>query len=83
MDTAQTYQSMDDFGYTFTGGSATLINALPLPQKDDLLKDLFQWVSNYIGVSYPRITVWGSNLSATNLPTKHFPIKSVFHRTMG
>src|SRR5882672_6785705 len=43
VDTTQTFQSIDGFGYTLTGGSASLINSLPANQKDDLLKNLFLW----------------------------------------
>src|SRR5258705_6855507 len=41
VDTTQTFQSIDGFGYTLTGGSATLINALPASTKDNLLNELF------------------------------------------
>ena len=37
VDSTQTYQSIDGFGYTLTGGSATLINTLPASTKDELL----------------------------------------------
>jgi glucosylceramidase len=64
VDTTQTYQSIDGFGYTLTGGSATLINSLPATQKDDLLKELFAYDDNNIGVSYIRISLGASDLSA-------------------
>src|SRR5947209_6886959 len=38
IDTAQTFQSMDGFGYTLTGGSAQLINTLAAGVRDSLLK---------------------------------------------
>ena len=41
VDTTQTYQSIDGFGFALTGASATLINSLPENQKDALLKELF------------------------------------------
>src|SRR6266513_1012008 len=41
VDTTQTYQTIDGFGYTLTGGSATLINSLPSSAKDALLNELF------------------------------------------
>ncbi|HEX6429797.1 MAG TPA: glucosylceramidase, partial [Niastella sp.] len=34
VDTTQTFQSIDGFGYTLTGGSATLLNALPATTLD-------------------------------------------------
>lgn len=60
----QTYQSIDGFGYTLTGGSATLINKLPEAQKAALLQELFSTTNNGIGVSYLRISIGASDLSA-------------------
>lgn len=65
VDTTQTYQTIDGFGYTLTGGSATLINSLPATQKDELLKNLFAWDSTNIGVSYLRISIGASDLSSS------------------
>lgn len=65
VDTAQTFQSIDGFGYTLTGGSATLINGLSATQKDDLLKNLFLWDGTHIGVSYLRISIGASDLSSS------------------
>ena len=51
VDTTQTYQSIDGFGYALTGGSATLINSLDDAAKTALLKELFQTDSTFIGVN--------------------------------
>lgn len=64
VDESQTYQSIDGFGYTLTGGSATLINKLPEQEKDALLKELFSTAENAIGVSYLRVSIGASDLSA-------------------
>jgi len=64
VDTAKTYQSIDGFGYTLTGGSATLINGLKADVKDALLKELFATDSTHIGVSYIRLSIGASDLSA-------------------
>ncbi|WP_443946186.1 glycoside hydrolase family 30 protein [Pedobacter sp. AW1-32] len=64
IDAKTTYQSIDGFGYTLTGGSATLINALPVSEQDQLLNELFSLKENAIGVSYIRVTIGGSDLSA-------------------
>ncbi|MVN22803.1 glycoside hydrolase family 30 protein [Mucilaginibacter arboris] len=64
VDTTQTYQPIDGFGFTLTGGSATLINNLPIVQKDDLLKELFLTDDTKIGISYLRISLGASDLSA-------------------
>src|SRR5689334_6802614 len=47
VDTTQTFQQMDGFGYTLTGGSATLINSLPASTQESLLKDMFLWDSTF------------------------------------
>jgi glucosylceramidase len=65
VDTTQTYQTIDGFGYTLTGGSASLINALPASTKDALLTELFGTESTAIGVSYLRISIGASDLSAS------------------
>jgi glucosylceramidase len=64
VDTTITYQPIDGFGFTLTGGSATLINNLPATQKDDLLKELFLTDDTKIGISYLRISIGASDLSA-------------------
>lgn len=64
VDEAQVFQSIDGFGYTLTGGSATLINNLPATEKDALLKELFSTEDGAIGVSYLRVSIGASDLSA-------------------
>lgn len=64
IDTTQTYQTMDGFGFALTGGSAYLINQLPSNQKTDLLKELFTNDSTFIGISYLRISIGASDLDA-------------------
>src|SRR5690606_12250778 len=64
IDSTQSYQSIDGFGYTLTGGSAYLINKLQASQKDALLKELFSTDDNAIGVSYLRISIGASDLDA-------------------
>ncbi|MCB2379238.1 glucosylceramidase [Hymenobacter sp. BT635] len=64
VDTTQTYQSIDGFGYTLTGGSATLINQLNAATRTALLKELFATDETNIGVSYLRISIGASDLDA-------------------
>lgn len=73
VDTTQTFQSIDGFGYTLTGGSASLLNALPSTTLDPLLKELFLWDSTYIGVSYLRISIGASDLSAATFTYDDMP----------
>ncbi len=63
VDDTKRFQSMDGFGYTLTGGSATLINGLKPAPKAALLKELFATDGTNIGVSYLRISVGASDLS--------------------
>jgi glucosylceramidase len=65
VDSAQAFQTVDGFGYTLTGGSATLINQLDAATKSGLLQELFGSNSNSIGISYLRISIGASDLSAS------------------
>jgi glucosylceramidase len=65
VDSMQTYQAMDGFGFTLTGGSAYLINQLPATQRTALLRELFTTDANAIDVSYLRISIGASDLDAT------------------
>lgn len=64
IDEAQVFQSIDGFGYTLTGGSANLMNNLPAAEKDALITELFGTEGNAIGVSYLRLSIGASDLSA-------------------
>jgi glucosylceramidase len=64
IDTTQTFQTMDGFGYALTGGSAYHINRLPAAQRSELLKELFQRDENSIGISYLRVSIGASDLDA-------------------
>ncbi|HEY1056142.1 MAG TPA: glycoside hydrolase family 30 beta sandwich domain-containing protein [Emticicia sp.] len=63
VDDTKRFQSMDGFGFTLTGGSATLINQLKETEKAALLKELFAIDQNNIGISYLRISIGASDLS--------------------
>lgn len=63
VDSSITYQTIEGFGYTLTGGSAYLIYNLPAKRRSDLLQELFSKDSTYIGVSYLRISIGASDLS--------------------
>lgn len=65
VDGTQTYQTVDGFGFTLTGGSAQVINQLTTQKKKDLLQELFGSEANSIGVSYLRISIGASDLNAT------------------
>ncbi|HEY0897396.1 MAG TPA: glucosylceramidase, partial [Sphingobacteriaceae bacterium] len=63
LDETRTYQTIEGFGYSLTGGSAMLINALPAKEKEALLRELFLPDSSGIGISYLRISLGASDLS--------------------
>ncbi len=65
VDSASRFQTVDGFGYTLTGGSATLINQMDSPSKSSLLTELFGNSSDAIGISYLRISIGASDLSAS------------------
>lgn len=65
VDTTQTYQTIDGFGFALTGGSAYLINQLASATKSDLLKELFTADSTFINISYLRISIGASDLDAS------------------
>jgi glucosylceramidase len=73
VDTTSTYQSIDGFGFCLTGGSATLINGLAAVQQSALLQELFATDSTHIGISYIRISIGASDLSASDFTYDDIP----------
>ncbi|MEH6770077.1 glycoside hydrolase family 30 protein [Maribacter arcticus] len=62
VDPSTTYQEIDGFGYTLTGGTALHISNMSAPARTALLQELFGRDSTSIGVSYLRLSVGGSDL---------------------
>ena len=62
INTATTYQTMDGFGFTLTGGSALHISNMSAPARAKLLQELFGTGKNDIGTSYLRVSVGASDL---------------------
>lgn len=63
IDPRQTYQTIDGFGYTLTGGSAQLLQRMSAPARAGLLRELFGASDTNIGVSYLRLSVGASDLN--------------------
>ena len=63
VDSSTTYQTIDGFGYTLTGGSAYLINQMDAASRSSLLNELFGNAANSIGVSYLRVSIGASDLN--------------------
>jgi len=74
VDSSQTFQSIDGFGYSLTGGSAYLINRLGASEKASLLQELFGNNENSIGVSYLRISIGASDLNASVFSYDDMPL---------
>lgn len=65
IDPAQTFQSIDGFGYTITGGSAEVIYSLSMAKRQQLLQELFGNGANAISVSYIRLSIGASDLNSS------------------
>ena len=73
VDAAQTFQSIDGFGYTLTGGSAEVINQLDPAVKQQLLDELFGNSAQSIGISYLRISMGASDLNSAPFTYNDLP----------
>src|SRR4030095_622014 len=74
VDTTQTFQSIDGFGYALTGASAYLINHLSAATRDALLKELFGMDSTSISISYLRISIGSSDLDTVVFSYDDMPV---------
>ncbi len=63
VDDSQTFQSIDGFGFTLTGGSAQVINSLAPVVKQQLLQELFGISISSISISYLRLSLGASDLN--------------------
>ena len=62
---ASTFQEMEGFGYTLTGGSAQVMSQLNSTVKKDLLQELFGQNTNAISINYLRLSIGASDLDAS------------------
>lgn len=62
VDDSATFQTVDGFGYTLTGGSAMHLHNMDAAGRAALLKELFATGGNSIGVSYLRVSIGASDL---------------------
>jgi glucosylceramidase len=74
VDETQTYQTVDGFGYTLTGGSAQVINGLAVAKKQELLQELFGSSATSIRLSYLRLSIGASDLNETPFTYDDLPI---------
>ena len=73
VDTTARFQTIDGFGYTLTGGSATVINLMSPAAKNTLLQELFGLGDGSIKVSYLRISIGASDLNASPFTYNDLP----------
>jgi glucosylceramidase len=65
VDSTQSFQTIDGFGFTLTGGSAYVINQMSTAGKAAILRELFGSDSSSIGISYIRLSIGASDLNAS------------------
>ena len=73
VDGTTTYQTMDGFGFTLTGGSASVINRMPSAARAALLSELFMRNDQALGVSYLRLSIGASDLDAAPFTYDEMP----------
>lgn len=73
VDDSQTFQTIDGFGFSLTGGSAEVINGLISSKKQELLQKLFGTNENSISISYIRISIGASDLDAATFSYNDLP----------
>jgi glucosylceramidase len=74
VDDTRSFQTIDGFGFTLTGGSAEAIDQLSTQKKQELLEELFGSGTNKIGISYLRISIGASDLNAKPFTYDDLPI---------
>ena len=62
LNPSKTFQEMDGFGFTLTGGSAMHLSKMEKGARGKLLKELFGTEKGEIGISYLRLSVGASDL---------------------
>ncbi|TRZ44465.1 glycoside hydrolase family 30 protein [Robertkochia solimangrovi] len=62
IDSSMTFQEMDGFGYTLTGGSALHLAKMSKDARSWILNELFDTDGKGIGVSYLRLSIGASDL---------------------
>lgn len=63
IDARETYQPIDGFGFTLTGGSASHLIGMSKTARAALLKELFSTAGNGIGMAYLRVSIGASDLN--------------------
>jgi glucosylceramidase len=61
----ETFQSIDGFGYTLTGGSVEVINQLSPAKRSELLQEIYGNGAQSIDISYIRLSIGASDLNSS------------------
>lgn len=62
VNSSLTYQTIDGFGFTLTGGSAQVLNQLGESERTNLLQELFGSSADAVSISYLRVSIGASDL---------------------
>ncbi|MDH3322447.1 MAG: glucosylceramidase, partial [Flavobacteriaceae bacterium] len=73
IDTSKSFQTIEGFGFTLTGGSADAIQLLNKDKKKALLNKLFGAEGNSIAISYLRISIGASDLNTKTFSYNDLP----------
>jgi glucosylceramidase len=65
VEPSTSFQTIDGFGYTLTGGSAMLLKRMSSGARKDILRNLFGCESDNICLSYLRLSMGASDLDET------------------
>lgn len=65
VEPSTSFQTIDGFGYTLTGGSAMLLRRMSSGARKDILRNLFGCESDNICLSYLRLSMGASDLDET------------------
>ncbi len=65
VDPTQTFQTVDGFGFTLSGGSASVLAGMPPAAEAALLQELYGNGPGDIGISFIRLSIGASDMSAS------------------
>ncbi len=71
VDDSKTFQPIEGFGFSLTGGSAYLLSGLPPAARADLLKELFAPTPEALGLSCLRLSIGASDLGRKDFSYWH------------
>lgn len=74
IDTTKTFQTIDGFGYTLTGGSAMLIQKMNSYNRENLLQELFGCIGEQTCISYLRLSMGASDLDESVFSYNDLPL---------